>query len=96
MKTRRRSTPATLWRVIMALVTALLLGAILAACGGDEEDDATPEPAVSNDNFAQSSLSRGQQAPDFTLPTSDGATISLSDYTAQDQPVLLFFHMAGG
>lgn len=96
MKTRRRGTIATIWRLTGALVTALLLGAILAACGGDEDDDATPEPAASNDNFAQSSLSRGQQAPDFTLPTSDGATVSLSDYAAQDQPVLLFFHMAGG
>lgn len=95
MKTRRRGTLATMWRVTGALVTALLLGAILAACG-DEDNDTTPEPAASNDNFAQSSLSRGQQAPDFTLPTSDGATVSLSDYVAQNQPVLLFFHMAGG
>lgn len=96
MKILRRGTLVTVWRVTGALITALLLGAILAACGGDDEDDATPEPAVSNDNFAQSGLSRGQQAPDFTLPTSDGATVSLSDFTAQDQPVLLFFHMAGG
>ena len=34
------------------------------------------------------------QAPAFTLPSSDGSTVSLSDYTGQ--PVLLYFHMANG
>jgi len=32
------------------------------------------------------------QAPAFTLPSSDGSTVSLSDYAGQ--PVLLYFHMA--
>ena len=34
------------------------------------------------------------QAPAFTLPASDGSTVSLSDYAGQ--PVLLYFHMANG
>ena len=37
----------------------------------------------------------GAQAPDFTLPSSQGTPVSLSDYTGE-QPVLLFFHMANG
>ena len=37
----------------------------------------------------------GAQAPDFTLPSSEGTQVSLSDYTGE-QPVLLFFHMAMG
>ena len=34
------------------------------------------------------------RAPAFTLPSSDGSTVSLSDYAGQ--PVLLYFHMANG
>ena len=37
----------------------------------------------------------GADAPDFTLPTSDGGQVSLADYQGQ-QPVLLYFHMAMG
>ena len=36
----------------------------------------------------------GNPAPDFSLTNSDGNTVTLAEY--QGQPVLLFFHMAGG
>jgi cytochrome oxidase Cu insertion factor (SCO1/SenC/PrrC family) len=36
----------------------------------------------------------GNAAPAFTLPNAAGGEVSLSDY--QGQPVLLYFHMAGG
>jgi cytochrome oxidase Cu insertion factor (SCO1/SenC/PrrC family) len=36
----------------------------------------------------------GQEAPAFTLPAASGGEVSLSDY--EGQPVLLYFHMAGG
>jgi peroxiredoxin Q/BCP len=39
-------------------------------------------------------INEGQSAPDFNMTTSDGTQVSLSDY--KGQPVLLFFHMAGG
>ena len=45
-----------------------------------------------NANTAE--IAVGNPAPDFTLTASDGAQVSLSDY--KGQPVLLFFHMAGG
>ena len=37
----------------------------------------------------------GEKAPDFSLPTSSGGEVSLSDYKGS-KPVLLFFHMAVG
>ena len=40
-------------------------------------------------------LNIGDPAPNFTAETEAGHSISLSDYTNK-QPVLLFFHMAGG
>jgi cytochrome oxidase Cu insertion factor (SCO1/SenC/PrrC family) len=43
----------------------------------------------------QEGIQVGAQAPDFTLPSSEGTEVSLSDYTGE-QPVLLFFHMANG
>ncbi len=36
----------------------------------------------------------GNLAPDFSLTDSDGKTVALADF--KGQPVLLFFHMAGG
>lgn len=40
-------------------------------------------------------LSVGDEAPDFTLPSSEETMVSLSEF-AGEQPVLLFFHMAEG
>ena len=37
----------------------------------------------------------GAPAPDFTLPSTDGSSVSLADYKGE-KPVLLFFHMAVG
>jgi cytochrome oxidase Cu insertion factor (SCO1/SenC/PrrC family) len=36
----------------------------------------------------------GNPAPDFSLTDSEGHTVTLAAYSGQ--PVLLFFHMAGG
>jgi len=43
----------------------------------------------------ESGLEAGDRAPDFSLLTADGNTVSLSDYRGE-QPVLLYFHMALG
>lgn len=45
-------------------------------------------------NSTSDQISLGLPAPDFTLNSSEGTPISLSDY--KGQPVLLFFHMAEG
>ena len=44
---------------------------------------------------SQGEIAVGEKAPDFTLASSDGVSVSLSDYTGE-HPVLLFFHMAMG
>ena len=50
--------------------------------------------AACGGNANTGEIAVGNLAPDFTLTASDGAQVSLSDY--KGQPVLLFFHMAGG
>lgn len=51
--------------------------------------------ACSQDDMAAESLV-GTQAPDFQLEDARGGQVSLSDYTQQKRPVLLYFHMAVG
>jgi AhpC/TSA family len=60
---------------------ALVAALILATCGGD------PGP--------QRSIDEGDAAPDFTLPSAEGGTISLSSYVGA-KPVLLYFSMGPG
>jgi cytochrome oxidase Cu insertion factor (SCO1/SenC/PrrC family) len=43
---------------------------------------------------AGKSLSVGDLAPEFELPSTSGERVALSDF--QGRPVLLFFHMAVG
>ena len=50
--------------------------------------------AACGGNSAQNKIAIGNPAPDFTLTSSDSTQVSLSDY--KGEPVLLFFHMAGG
>jgi uncharacterized lipoprotein YajG len=43
----------------------------------------------------QKEIAIGNNAPDFSLPSATGSTVSLSDFRDQ-RPVLLYFHMAMG
>ncbi len=43
----------------------------------------------------QKEIAVGNNAPDFSLPSPTGSTVSLSDFRDQ-RPVLLYFHMAMG
>jgi uncharacterized lipoprotein YajG len=43
----------------------------------------------------QKEIAVGNNAPDFSLPSATGSTVSLSDFRDQ-RPVLLYFHMAMG
>jgi hypothetical protein len=92
------SIPKVLRLLGIAFVISVV-GLVLTAC--DNDDDATPSPAFSNNPPATESsvetpqLQVGDAAPAFSLPTSDGGTVSLADYVGE-QPVLLYFHMAVG
>jgi hypothetical protein len=64
------------------LITAtlfILAVMLLSACGGEPAGD----------------LGVGDKAPGFSLQSSSGETVQLSDYAGK-QPVLLYFHMAVG
>lgn len=65
------------WFAFLAAALALLL----AACSG-----AAPQSEAG-------AIAVGQPAPDFSLPSATGETVSLSQY---ESSVLLYFHMAGG
>ena len=64
----------------LVLVSLLLVLAIFLTACGGNS---------SNDEIAV-----GNPAPDFSLTDSNGNTVTLAEY--RGQPVLLFFHMAGG
>jgi cytochrome oxidase Cu insertion factor (SCO1/SenC/PrrC family) len=89
---------ATPFHVLAAVLLAGMLGLVLAACGDDGSPD-EPVPAAPTSEAEQDTpaagVTVGAAAPDFTLAASDGSDVSLASYTGQ-QPVLLFFHMAGG
>lgn len=92
------SIPKVLRLLGIAFVISVM-GLVLTACDNDE--DATPSPEFSNnppatDSSVQTAQLRvGDAAPAFSLPASDGDTVSLADYVGE-QPVLLYFHMAVG
>ncbi len=78
-KITARLVPIKAHKAIRGLILLFSLAAILPACGGG----------------APAEIAVGSPAPDFSLPTSDGGTVTLDDYTGV-KPVLLYFHMALG
>jgi cytochrome oxidase Cu insertion factor (SCO1/SenC/PrrC family) len=66
----------------LLLVLSLAIMLLLQACGGGGDGDDVE------------GINVGAKAPDFTLPSATGEEVSLDDY--DNQPVLLYFHMAMG
>jgi cytochrome oxidase Cu insertion factor (SCO1/SenC/PrrC family) len=68
----------------MLLAATLALGVLVAACSRQE----TPPTSE------QGPIAVGQTAPAFSLKSSSGGTVSLSEYAGE--PVLLYFSMGPG
>lgn len=73
------TTPTNPLKALAGLILLVTLAVILPACSGG----------------APVEFSVGSPAPVFSLPTSDGGTVALSDYVGT-KPALLYFHMALG
>ncbi len=79
--------------LVMAAIWGMLLSILLGACGQDKKNEAAQQPTPTQ--TVRAGLQVGDPAPFFSLPASDGSTVTLDDYKGK-QPVLLFFHMADG
>jgi cytochrome oxidase Cu insertion factor (SCO1/SenC/PrrC family) len=72
-------------RIVRSLVAVALGTAVfLSGCGPDPRAQRAPQP-----------LKVGDTAPEFTLETPDGRSISLDDFRDR-RPVLLYFSMGPG
>ncbi len=67
-------------RFLVLVGVSLLLA---ASCEGNTEKD------------SDASLSEGDLAPSFTLPSASGGKVAMSDFAAK-KPVLLYFSMGPG
>jgi cytochrome oxidase Cu insertion factor (SCO1/SenC/PrrC family) len=71
---------------VLPLLMALFLAGILAAPAVHAQQ---PQPALSH-----TFLKVGDDAPDFTLRSDQGATVKLSDYRGKQKVVLAFYVLA--
>jgi len=51
-------------------------------------------PARAQGKIAQTTLKVGDEAPDFTLPSNQDATVKLSDYRGKKNVILAFYVLA--
>ena len=75
-------------RIVVSLLALLL---VTVACSGASERGKAP---VGGSAPAES-VQIGQLAPDFTLPSSGGGSVTLSSFK-EHRPVLLYFSMGPG
>ena len=83
--------------VLLALVVAAAL-ALLSCTKAAERATPAPLPAVPTSSTESGSAAApvlDSPAPAFSLPASDGKTVSLADFAGK-QDVLLYFNMAYG
>jgi len=78
-------------RYMKIAVSLIALPLVTAACSGASERRGAP----ADGSAPAESVQIGQLAPDFTLPSSGGGSVTLSSFK-EHRPVLLYFSMGPG
>jgi hypothetical protein len=78
-------------RLLKIGLPIIALAITTASCSGSPKQARTPE----NGSGLSGSLRVGQAAPEFSLPSATGSTVTLSSFQGH-RPVLLYFSMGPG
>jgi peroxiredoxin Q/BCP len=75
----------------ISIVLGVLLAASSLACGPGYAKDETKDGNSAMEKESQKAVKEGMKAPDFTLPSQDGSSVSLHDFVGKS-PVVLYFY----
>jgi cytochrome oxidase Cu insertion factor (SCO1/SenC/PrrC family) len=75
------------------VILAVFAIAMLAMCGLGQSTQSAPT-ATPRPTPAPLALKIGDEAPDFTLPATDGKKVKLSDFRCKSNVVLAFYVLA--
>lgn len=85
---RRTRATSRIWFVVAIVAVGAIVGLyMLFRAGGTETNSSAPPAGAA---YAVGAPGPGEQAPDFTLSSTAGESVSLSDYRGKS--VLLYFH----
>jgi cytochrome oxidase Cu insertion factor (SCO1/SenC/PrrC family) len=79
-------------KLIFAAAAIAMLA--LGACAQGTPPAAAPPAAVPRPTPAPLALKVGDEAPDFTLPATDGTKVHLADFRGKSNVVLAFYVLA--
>ncbi|MHA7278063.1 peroxiredoxin family protein [Arthrobacter sp. Hz1] len=87
---KKSTTPVGRFLVLAAAAVAAMVGLFLVYQGSINPDPDAAQARANGVNYDVGSPGTGSQAPAFTLPSVDGGTVDLGDYSGQS--TLLYFH----
>lgn len=86
---KNTARPLTLW-MLAAIAVAAVLGLFLVYQSSTDPDPDPAQARADGVRYDVGSPGAGSQAPAFTLPSVDGGTVELDDYSGKS--TLLYFH----